>query len=70
MDERFSVLRIEDALSKEADILASTCPYCLSMFTDSLGSLGKENELKVFDLVELLAQACLGPNVKDEKSAP
>ena len=55
--ERFSDLRIPEAQSVGAEILATGCPYCISMFEDSRLNLNKENEIQIKDLVELVAES-------------
>ena len=55
--ERFSVQRISDACAQGAQSLATACPYCVLMLTDSLGTVGKQDSLEVVDLGELLARS-------------
>jgi len=55
--ERFSVQRINDACAQGAQSLATACPYCVLMLTDSLGTVGKQDSLEVVDLGELLARS-------------
>jgi len=55
--ERFSVQRINDACALGAQSLATACPYCVLMLTDSLGTVGKQDVLEVVDLGELLARS-------------
>lgn len=55
--ERFSDLRIPEALAVGAQVLATGCPYCISMFEDSRLNLNKESEIQVRDLTELVAES-------------
>jgi len=55
--ERFSDLRLEQALEAGADVLAVSCPYCMLNFDDSLLSRGKEDVLEVRDVAELVREA-------------
>ncbi len=55
--ERFSDLRVPEALSVGASVLATACPYCTSMLEDSRLNLNKETAIQVKDLVELVAEA-------------
>jgi Fe-S oxidoreductase len=57
MGERFGELRITDAVERGADILATSCPYCLNMLTDACNSLGKQDALEITELSEILAAA-------------
>jgi Fe-S oxidoreductase len=52
---RFGDLRISDAVAKEADVLATACPYCTIMLDASNMAMGKE-ELQILDVAELLDQ--------------
>ena len=56
-DERFSVLRVEEAAQTGAEVIAAACPYCISMFEDALKTIGKEEEIKVMDISELILEA-------------
>ena len=55
MGERFGELRVADALQSGAQVLATACPYCVNMLTDACNSLGKQDELEIAELSELLA---------------
>ncbi|MHC1741494.1 MAG: (Fe-S)-binding protein [Syntrophobacteraceae bacterium] len=57
MGERFGELRVTDALEKGAAMLTTSCPYCLNMLTDACNSLGKQDELEITELSEILAAA-------------
>lgn len=57
MGERFGELRVLDAISAGADVLATACPYCVNMLIDACASLGKENSLEIRELSELLAES-------------
>jgi Fe-S oxidoreductase len=52
-----NVERIEEALSTQARIVASACPFCMTMLSDGVKNKEKEAEVKVYDLAELIAQA-------------
>ena len=52
---RFGDLRISDAVAKEADVLATACPYCTIMLDASNMAMGKE-EMEILDIAELLDQ--------------
>jgi Fe-S oxidoreductase len=55
--ERFSDLRIEQAIAAEAEILAAACPYCILNFEDSLRSGENEDALIIKDIAELVNEA-------------
>lgn len=54
--ERFSDLRVPEALAVGADVLATSCPYCISMLEDSRLNLNKEEAVQIKDLTELVAE--------------
>jgi Fe-S oxidoreductase len=60
-EERFSVLRVEEAVATGAQVLAAACPYCISMFEDAIKTTGKSDEIQVMDISELLLEAVMGP---------
>jgi heterodisulfide reductase subunit D len=49
--------RIEDALKTNAKVIASACPFCMTMLTDGLKYKNREEEIKNFDIAELIAQS-------------
>ncbi|UCC17596.1 MAG: (Fe-S)-binding protein [Dehalococcoidales bacterium] len=55
--ERFSDLRIEQAVDIGAEILAAACPYCILNFEDSLRSGENEDALVIKDIAELVNEA-------------
>ena len=55
--ERFSDLRIEQAIETGAEILAAACPYCILNFEDSLRSGENEDALVIKDIAELVNEA-------------
>ncbi|SMC24558.1 Fe-S oxidoreductase [Desulfacinum hydrothermale DSM 13146] len=57
MGERFGELRVTDALDQGAQVLATACPYCMNMLIDACNSLGKEDDLEVVELSEILADS-------------
>ena len=54
---RFSDLRINEACETGAPILATACPYCVSMLEDSRKTVNKEDEIEIKDISELIAEA-------------
>jgi len=58
--ERFGEMRIKDALAAGADVLATSCPYCVNMLTDACKSLEQQDALAILELSELLVSALPG----------
>jgi len=54
--ERLAEIRLEEALKTGADILATACPYCLTMLEESARGEERYQDLKVMDLCELLRE--------------
>lgn len=48
--------RTEDALKTGASVIATACPFCMTMMTDGLKYKNKEAEIKNLDIAELVAQ--------------
>lgn len=57
--ERFSDLRVKEAVETGADILVTACPYCISFLEDSIKSQSIKN-LAVMDIAEILALSLHG----------
>jgi Fe-S oxidoreductase len=53
-DKRINTERTEEALGVGAEIIAVNCPFCLTMMTDGVTTMGKEEEIMVYDLSELI----------------
>jgi Fe-S oxidoreductase len=47
--------RTEEALRARADIIATACPYCMVMMTDGIKYKNREELVKAYDIVELVA---------------
>lgn len=56
-NKEVNVLRTEDALEVQPDIIAAGCPFCNTMLTDGIKHAHKEGEVKVMDVAELIANA-------------
>jgi heterodisulfide reductase subunit D len=54
-DKEVFIERTEDALKTEAKIIATSCPFCMTMMTDGLKYKNKEEEIKNYDIAELIA---------------
>ncbi len=55
--KEINIERTEEAIETGANIIASACPFCLTMLADGVKAKDKEADVKVFDLAELIAQA-------------
>ncbi|MDR3629628.1 MAG: (Fe-S)-binding protein [Desulfocapsaceae bacterium] len=55
--ERFSDLRVRQAIDLGAKVLATACPYCISNFEDSRLALEDETALEIRDITEIVFEA-------------
>jgi Fe-S oxidoreductase len=49
--------RTEDALRTEPKVIATACPFCMTMITDGLKYKNREEEIRNLDIAELVAQS-------------
>ena len=54
---RVSEVRVEQAIEVKPDILASACPFCLTMFEDGVKSKDVGGKIKPKDIAEVLAES-------------
>jgi Fe-S oxidoreductase len=54
--ERFSDLRLEQALGVGADVLVTSCPYCIANFEDSRLTLDVVEQIEVKDITEIVQE--------------
>lgn len=55
-EERFSNIRVDQALDMGAEVLALSCPYCMLNFDDSLLTMGKEGAIEIRDISEIVKE--------------
>jgi Fe-S oxidoreductase len=54
--ERFSDLRLAQAMEVGAEVLVTACPYCITMFEDSRLTLDVTERLEVKDITEIIQE--------------
>jgi Fe-S oxidoreductase len=54
--ERFSGLRLQQAIDVGAEVLVTACPYCLTNFTDSSLSLEDGRAIEIKDITEIVQE--------------
>ncbi len=54
--QRFSDLRIEQAIGINAEILAAFCPYCITMFEDSRLTQEVTEKIEIKDITEIIQE--------------
>ncbi|CAN5375493.1 (Fe-S)-binding protein [soil metagenome] len=56
-DKEVNVERTGEALELNPDVIATGCPYCMTMMTDGVKHFNKEEKTKVMDVAEMIANA-------------
>jgi len=54
--QRFSDLRMQQAIDVGAEVLVTACPYCITMFEDSRLTLNVTEKIEVKDITEIVAE--------------
>jgi Fe-S oxidoreductase len=54
--ERFCDMRIDQALGLGAEVLATSCPYCITMLEDSRVTMGVDEKIEVKDITEIVQE--------------
>ena len=55
-DERFSDLRLEQAIGLGAEVLVTACPYCITNFEDSRLVLKHSEGIEIKDITEIIQE--------------
>ncbi len=55
-EERFSDIRLEQAMAVDAEVLATSCPYCITMFEESRLSAADRGAPVIKDITEILQE--------------
>jgi Fe-S oxidoreductase len=50
-----NIIRFEEVLKLDPDIVATACPFCTSMFEDAAGTLSVKESVTISDIAELAA---------------
>jgi heterodisulfide reductase subunit D len=56
-DKEIFIERTEDALKTNAEVIATACPFCMTMLTDGLKYKNKEEEIRNLDVAEIIAES-------------
>jgi heterodisulfide reductase subunit D len=56
-NKEVNIERTEDALEVKPNVIATGCPFCNTMMTDGVKNFNKEQDIKVLDVAELIANA-------------
>ena len=61
-ERRISQILLEQVMGKKPEMLATACPYCLTMLENESREKGLQNSLAVMDIVEILQSALSNKN--------
>jgi len=64
--ERFSDLRLEQAIEVGAEVLVTSCPYCITNFEDSRLTLEDSEVIEIKDITEIIQEAIGEPKKPDK----
>jgi Fe-S oxidoreductase len=54
---RINLERTDEALATGADVVSTACPYCLIMLDDAVSQRGRDEDVKVLDVAQLLERS-------------
>jgi Fe-S oxidoreductase len=54
--ERINEVRTKEAIETGADTIASACPFCMTMLSDGVKTLEKNEEVEVKDIAEIILE--------------
>lgn len=55
--KRVNIARTEQALATNAGVIASSCPFCMTMLNDGIKSKDMQDKVKIMDIAELMDQS-------------
>lgn len=56
-NQEVNIERTQEALALNPDVIATGCPFCMTMMTDGVKHFSKEKKTKVLDIAEMIVQA-------------
>jgi len=56
MGKRINIERTEEALTLTPGIIATECPFCMTMLSDGLKAKNVDDDVRVMDIAEILAR--------------
>ena len=54
--ERINIVRSQEAINTGAESIAAACPFCITMLSDGVKSLGSESSIKIEDISEIILE--------------
>lgn len=68
--ERINEVRAKEAIDTSANTIGTACPFCLTMMVDGLKTHGKEQEVQVKDIAEIIADSLPSQGAKAPSESP
>ena len=72
--KRINLERTDEALATGADVVSTACPFCLIMLDDAVKERGRDDDVKVLDVAQLLERsmevAAGAPGASPETAGP
>ena len=56
-NKEINIERTEEAIATESQFIATACPFCMTMMSDGIKNKERENDVKVMDLAEYIAES-------------
>jgi Fe-S oxidoreductase len=56
-DKRVNLLRTDQALEKNPDVIAVSCPFCMTMISDGIKAKDLEDRVQTLDVMEIVERA-------------
>jgi Fe-S oxidoreductase len=56
-DQRVNHLRVGQALETNPEVIAVSCPFCTTMFSDGLKAKEADEKVQLLNVVEIIEQA-------------
>jgi Fe-S oxidoreductase len=68
--QKINQARTAEALQTGANTIATACPFCLTMMRDGVQTLGADEQVRVRDFAEILADAVLPADTSVDSGRP
>jgi Fe-S oxidoreductase len=59
-DKRVNLLRTAQALEKNPEVIAVSCPFCMTMLSDGIKAKDLEDQVQTLDVMEIVDQMVKG----------
>jgi Fe-S oxidoreductase/TM2 domain-containing membrane protein YozV len=66
---RINLERTDEAIATGADVVSTACPYCMIMLDDAVKARGREEDVKVLDVAQLLERSMEAPAASARSSS-